>query len=126
MKTQKRGSPFRTVLLALLVVTAAIASIIMIEHKKTAENEAQIRKDAQPVEVKPLMIKGNITEASWRQQEPDEVETPEPKARDDDFDWHGDSAKKKRFEASLETTMKPINGLGVFVSKTDDEDEEDD
>ena len=126
MKTRERGSPVRTVLLALLVVGAAIAAIGMIQHQKHADEEAQIKQDAQPVEVTPLMIKGNITEASWRRpDEPETPETPEQEEREE-IDWHGDSAKKKRFEASLETTMKPLNGLGVFVAKSADDAKEDD
>ena len=121
METRKGGLPVRTVLLALLVVGAAIASIGMIQHKKRTDEDAQVKQDAQPIEVTPLVIKGDITEASWRQ--PGEPEASEQQGREE-TDWHVDSAQEERFDASLETTMKPINGLGVFVSKSaDDEDD---
>lgn len=130
MKTRDGGSPVRTVLLAFLVIAAAVAAIVMIERKKTADADAKIKQEeAQPLDATPLMIKGNITKASWRDKDGFEA-AEEEKEQEDEFDWdatkafNGDAAKRERFEGSLETTMKPIQGLGVFVSKSASDDEE--
>ena len=125
MKTRKGGSPVRTVLLALIVIAAAVASIAMIQHKKTADEEAQIKQDDQPLDVTPIMIKGNITKASWREpgQMPEQKDSVSP-------DWeaskpfNGGNAKKERFDTSLETTMKALDGLSVFVSTSADDEED--
>ena len=126
MKNKDSSSALRTVLLVLLVVAASVGAIVMVEGRKSQDEEDAARKEREePIQVDPLLLTGNITNASWRGRE----ETGSDEGTEEAFDWSahdrddfgGDTAKSERFDATLEETVKPLDGLGIFVGKAEED-----
>lgn len=119
-----------------LVVVATIVLMVLLggdDAADTPKNNAATSSGGDDVlEVQPLIPKGRIVSASWR-----EGESAAPKAEDtevvggsqldgtpiDPFGEH--KAKKTKAQENLRKTIDRIHGLGVYVAPAEDEDEKD-
>jgi len=113
----------RALLLAMLVVVGTGGAIFVMgrgESDEAAPQKVEEAPEQEALEVTPLLTPGAIKTASWREE--GEEEAPEGSnltvGREESLlDRLGDEDDMdSRFEKSLETTVEPINGLGVYVA----------
>jgi hypothetical protein len=128
-KGSAKTGNLKVILMMALVVVLTWAAIDRLSKKKDEEQAAREAAPALPEdEAKPLITRGSIVEASWREpgraaEEPEEDPNAE---KEDQWDLFGDKARERqRRDKELEEAVDGVDGLGVYVSPgTDDTEEE--
>ena len=127
-KGSAKTGNLKIILMMVLVVVLSWAAIDRLSKKKAEEQAAEKAGPALPEdEAKPLIMRGEIVEASWR-EEGRAAEAPEadPDAeKEDQWDLFGDKARERERRAKdLQKAVDGVDGLGVYVSPGSDDTEE--
>jgi len=115
----------RRVLLLVLLGVAAIAGVIAWpgsgDDTDSARPGAALASGSdQTLEVKTVLLRGSIAKASWRKRaavDEDLMDRHDPSFGPDPF-WEDarDVQRRERYAKTLEDTVAPIDGLGVYVA----------
>ncbi len=112
----------KTLILGSVVVAATVAAMLLLrkdEGEVGGAGGAAAGAEAEPLEIAPLVPHGRITEASWATS----ARTPddEPDSALDLVTEHDrDREQEVRANASLEETVRPIEGLGVYIAPAEE------
>ena len=127
-KGSTRTWNLKLILMMVLVVALTWAAIDRLSKKKAEAQAAEKAAPALPAdEAKPLITRGEIVEASWRQagRAADEPEADPTLEKVDHWDLFGDKAREReRRSKELQEAVDGVNGLGVYVSSGSDDTEE--
>lgn len=124
MTTTRNPGMRMRVLLMVLLGTIAVAGVIAWPGPEPAEDTVFLDPNRpgedQTLEVQPILMRGKITAASWRSRAtPLEVDV---RPQDTERDETGSDIRRERYRASLEETVEPISGLGVYVAPVESRD----
>ena len=124
---QQNGTSFWFV--AALIVAVTVGTMVWIgsdDGDKAAAPQTN-QADEEVLEVQPLVPKGKIASASWREKNAAAGDTEDlgtgESMLDDNMDPFADPEKSSKAEESLKKTIDRIHGLGVYVAPAEDDDE---
>jgi len=112
----------KTLILGALVIAATVAAMVLLRDDEPAgggAGGAAAGAEVEPLEIAPLVPHGRITEASWATSERTPEDDPDS-ALDLVTDHDKDREREERANASLEETVRPIEGLGVYIAPAEE------